>query len=527
MPPTSSSTRFSGIFISYRRDDSSGHAGRLFDNLVNHFGRERIFMDIDTIEPGEDFVTIIEDAVASCDLLIAVIGQNWLSGTTGDVGRLDDPNDFVRVEIATALDRDIRVIPVLVQRATMPLQRDLPDNLTKLARRNAIELSDFRWQNDVEQLIRVMDRVLAQREQERLAKVAHEAEVKRQREVEDEERRTEEKRRLLSEAEARRKAAEQTQRETEEKQRLALAEKRRVEEQRQKEEERQRTHEEQQRAVEKARREAEERARVALAEQQRAEEESRRRQRALNEKKIEPVAAGLHPNPVPVTHKPGSPGIAALHDAPSFDKEHHTRRKRVIIMAASAFVGFVLIASVIGAIAILQSGKTDPPRSVHVADTASPVPTVSPSPIPTPSPTPDRPAFQRGLKAYIKKRLAEGEAEILNNRRVIYGDLNADGVDEAIISYCANLPSDPSLIKHCEVVVFREDNGVLKYLTDFFYEGQNGQDETLLADSIKDLKIVCHIVTYQVDGEGAEAATPHLKGRLNLVLDGDKLKLSR
>ena len=73
MPQTSSSTPFSGIFVSYRRDDTSGHAGRLFDKLVSHFGRDRIFMDIDTIEPGEDFVSVIEDAVGSCDLLIAVI----------------------------------------------------------------------------------------------------------------------------------------------------------------------------------------------------------------------------------------------------------------------------------------------------------------------------------------------------------------------------------------------------------------------------------------------------------------------
>ena len=88
MPQTFSSTPFSGIFVSYRRDDTSGHAGRLFDKLVSHFGRDRIFMDIDTIEPGEDFVSVIENAVGSCDLLIAVIGQNWLRGTTGETGRL-------------------------------------------------------------------------------------------------------------------------------------------------------------------------------------------------------------------------------------------------------------------------------------------------------------------------------------------------------------------------------------------------------------------------------------------------------
>lgn len=160
MPP-SSTQQFSGIFISYRRDDSSGHAGRLADKLVEHFGRNRIFVDIDTIEPGEDFVTVIENAVGSCQILIAVIGRNWLSANGS--GRLDNPNNFVRLEIATALRRDIRVIPVLVQRASMPKPQDLPEDLLKLARRNAVELSDLRWQTDVDQLITVMERVLAKR----------------------------------------------------------------------------------------------------------------------------------------------------------------------------------------------------------------------------------------------------------------------------------------------------------------------------------------------------------------------------
>jgi hypothetical protein len=160
MPP-SSTQQFSGIFVSYRRDDTSGHAGRLADRLVEHFGRDRIFMDIDTIEPGEDFVTVIENAVGSCDILIAVIGRNWISANGS--GRFDNPNNFVRLEISTALRRDIRVVPVLVQRASMPKPQDLPEDLVKLTRRNAVELSDLRWQSDVDQLIRVMERVLAKR----------------------------------------------------------------------------------------------------------------------------------------------------------------------------------------------------------------------------------------------------------------------------------------------------------------------------------------------------------------------------
>jgi len=120
--PESSAKPFSGIFVSYRRDDSSGHAGRLFDRLAAHFGKDRIFMDIDTIEPGEDFVTIIEEAVSSCDILIAIIGRQWLKSASQNTSRLDNPHDFVRLEIATALNRDIRVFPVLVQRASMPTQ---------------------------------------------------------------------------------------------------------------------------------------------------------------------------------------------------------------------------------------------------------------------------------------------------------------------------------------------------------------------------------------------------------------------
>jgi len=156
----SSTQQFSGIFVSYRRDDTAGHAGRLADRLVEHFGKHRIFRDIDNIEPGQDFVTVIENAVGSCDILLAVIGQNWNSASSS--GRLDNPNDFVRLEIATALRRDIRVIPVLVQRANMPKPEELPDDLDKLTRRNAIELSDLRWQTDVDQLISVMERVLAE-----------------------------------------------------------------------------------------------------------------------------------------------------------------------------------------------------------------------------------------------------------------------------------------------------------------------------------------------------------------------------
>lgn len=169
-------TQFSGIFVSYRRDDSSGHAGRLFDNLAKHFGPDQIFMDIDTIEPGEDFVTVIENAVGSCEILIVMIGRHWLSNAGETTRRLDNPNDFVRLEITTALNRGIRVIPVLVQRSSMPRPQDLPPDLAKFTRRNAVELSDLRWPSDVDRLIHKMEGILAQRQEaKRLAEADEKA----------------------------------------------------------------------------------------------------------------------------------------------------------------------------------------------------------------------------------------------------------------------------------------------------------------------------------------------------------------
>src|SRR2546426_8335791 len=151
-----------GIFISYRREDSAGHAGRLFDRLTQHFGKGRVFMDVSDIEPGVDFVDAIDKAVGSCDALVVVIGRNWLTCVdAGGQRRLDDPNDFIRLETATALKRNIRVIPILVQGARMPKSEELPADLEKLARRQAIELSDTRWDSDVGQLIKALEAVLA------------------------------------------------------------------------------------------------------------------------------------------------------------------------------------------------------------------------------------------------------------------------------------------------------------------------------------------------------------------------------
>jgi hypothetical protein len=130
------------IFISYRRDDTEGEAGRLFDDLVRSFDEDSVFMDVSDIRPGVDFRKEIDANVASCGVLLAVIGPNWITMTGATGGRrLDDPNDFVRLEIASALARDIAVIPVLVHDARMPRPEDLPENLRDLAYRNSVEIT--------------------------------------------------------------------------------------------------------------------------------------------------------------------------------------------------------------------------------------------------------------------------------------------------------------------------------------------------------------------------------------------------
>lgn len=239
-----STEQFSGIFICYRREDSGGHAGRLYDRLVAHFGDEQTFMDLDRIEPGEDFVHVIERAVGSCEILLAVIGRSWLK-SLDEMGRrrLDNPNDFVSVEIVAAFARDVRVIPVLVQGAQMPRAQDLPEALRPLSRRQAFDLSDQRWRQDVDRLVSTLDRILdRQREARRIAaeeeaerqrreteaRQRAEAEARQQAEMEAEaRRRTEEierRRRAAAETERRRleaEASERLRREAEERERRA------------------------------------------------------------------------------------------------------------------------------------------------------------------------------------------------------------------------------------------------------------------------------------------------------------------
>jgi uncharacterized RDD family membrane protein YckC len=151
------------IFISYRREETAYPAGWLFDRLAGRFGGGQVFKDVDSIDPGDDFVDKITRAVGSCDVLLALIGDQWLTITDQDGRRrLDSPEDFVRVEIEAALARNVRVIPILVDGARMPRADELPDSLAKLARRQALELSPSRFDFDLGRLLKVLNRTLAE-----------------------------------------------------------------------------------------------------------------------------------------------------------------------------------------------------------------------------------------------------------------------------------------------------------------------------------------------------------------------------
>src|SRR5689334_22379418 len=150
-----------GVFISYRREDSPGHAGRVFDRVRARFGADVVFMDVTAIDAGIDFGEAIDKAVGTCDVLLAIIGPQWTSATDrAGARRLDSPNDFVRLEVGGALKRHVRVVPVLVDDAQLPTAADLPEELQPLLRRNAIELRDARWDADIDQLIASLEKIV-------------------------------------------------------------------------------------------------------------------------------------------------------------------------------------------------------------------------------------------------------------------------------------------------------------------------------------------------------------------------------
>ena len=151
------------IFISYRRDDSAGYTRAICDKLAERFSKDRIFMDVDSIEPGSSFDEVIGTAVGRCDVLLAMIGKRWLEAKDGSGPRINDPKDFVRIEITAALSRNIRVIPVLLDDARMPAPDALPEPVRPLAFRNAIEISgDSGFASDVDRLADAVGKAVGQ-----------------------------------------------------------------------------------------------------------------------------------------------------------------------------------------------------------------------------------------------------------------------------------------------------------------------------------------------------------------------------
>jgi hypothetical protein len=147
-----------GIFVSYRRQESSHLAGRLYDRLADRFGASQVFIDVDAIEPGVDFAEEIFRAVAACQVLLAIIGPTWLTATDEQGRRrLDDPDDIVRLEVEAALDRGVRVIPILVEGAVMPARQDLPESLAGLARRHALPVRHESFHYDAGRLMSAIE----------------------------------------------------------------------------------------------------------------------------------------------------------------------------------------------------------------------------------------------------------------------------------------------------------------------------------------------------------------------------------
>jgi hypothetical protein len=154
--PTGAPSVPGSVFISYRRDDSADITGRIYDRLIQYFSREIVFKDVDSIPLGIDFRQHLENALSQCRVLLAIVGSDWMgSETAGGKRRIDDPRDHLRLELEVALARNIPVIPVLVRRASIPAEDQLPQSLRSLAYRNGIQIRpDPDFHGDMDRLIK-------------------------------------------------------------------------------------------------------------------------------------------------------------------------------------------------------------------------------------------------------------------------------------------------------------------------------------------------------------------------------------
>lgn len=142
------------IFLSYRRRDVGGYAGRLRDALAQRLGEKNVFQDVEAIAPGKDFTEAIRRALDDCDAVLAVIGPAWVGADKEGAPRLGQADDFVRLELSTALTRDLPVVPVLLGGAAMPQPADLPEDIKTLVQRQAVVIRDESWRQDVDWLLR-------------------------------------------------------------------------------------------------------------------------------------------------------------------------------------------------------------------------------------------------------------------------------------------------------------------------------------------------------------------------------------
>ena len=162
--PTADHRSRRAIFLCYRREDTQDAAGRLHDRLTAAFGNDRVFMDIDSVPLGIDFVEHVREQISGCTAVIVMIGRRWL--TMKDKKRrrrLDDEDDLVRTEIRAALQQKVPVIPIVVQNAEMPTASDLPDDIRPLARRNGIHLRPEQWKEGVERLLKALNKAMGER----------------------------------------------------------------------------------------------------------------------------------------------------------------------------------------------------------------------------------------------------------------------------------------------------------------------------------------------------------------------------
>jgi glycerophosphoryl diester phosphodiesterase len=371
-----------GIFISYRRQETAFPAGWLYDRLRYRFGPDQVFKDVDNIDPGDDFIDKITTAVGSCDVLLALMGREWL--TIRDAGggrRLDDPEDFVRVEIEAALSRGVRVIPLLIDGAVMPRADQLPASLARLVRRQAQELSPSRFDADANRLVVVLERTLAEARAQREAQEQALRESERERAAalerahREAETQAQEREQAQAREQAQRQAREQAQREA---QAQALRE----------------SEQERADALERVHRESEVRARLQRESEQQArrDAEARARQepeaRAQTDRESEEKAFTGLPVPAPVEQEvTETPPPGRL-----------SRRRTLIGVAVGTLLVPVLI--LVGVKVIGSPGGHPASGSTGAASAGSASPTPSPSPTPVTFGVPSVLAHRGGEEVY-------------------------------------------------------------------------------------------------------------------------------